>query len=74
MRRIAIWIGTHAVLAVGAVVTLISLFFTRLEVQHPFITMSVLLLTSIVFAMAGMVNAIFANKFDDIAIMIAKRV
>ena len=30
---------------------------------------SVLLLTSIVFSMAGMVNAIFANKFDDIAIV-----
>jgi ABC-2 type transport system permease protein len=47
----------------------VSLFFTRIEVQHPFIMVSVLLLTSIVFAMAGMVNAIFANKFDDIAIV-----
>jgi len=56
-------------LMVGAVVTLISLFFTRLEIQHPLITVSVLLMTSIVFAMAGMVNAIFANKFDDIAII-----
>jgi len=56
-------------LMVGAVVMLISLFFTRLEIQHPLIMISVLLLTSIVFAMAGMVNAIFANKFDDIAII-----
>jgi ABC-2 type transport system permease protein len=56
-------------LMVGAVVTLISLFFTSLEIQHPLITVSVLLMTSIVFAMAGMVNAIFANKFDDIAII-----
>jgi len=47
----------------------VSLFFTRIEVQHPFIMVSVLLMTSIVFAMAGMVNAIFANKFDDIAIV-----
>ena len=54
---------------VGAVVMVVSLFFTRIEVQHPFITVSVLLLTSVVFAMAGMVNAIFANKFDDIAIV-----
>ena len=54
---------------VGAVVMVISLFFTRVEVQHPFIMVSVLLMTSIVFAMAGMVNAIFANKFDDIAIV-----
>jgi ABC-2 type transport system permease protein len=56
-------------LMVGTVVILVSLFFTRLEVQHPLITISVLLLTSIVFAMAGMVNAIFAQKFDDIAIV-----
>jgi len=54
---------------VGSVVMVVSLFFTRVEVQYPFITVSVLLLTSIVFAMAGMVNAIFATKFDDIAIV-----
>jgi ABC-2 type transport system permease protein len=56
-------------LMVGAVVILVSLFFTRIEVQHPLVTISVLLLTSVVFAMAGMVNAIFAQKFDDIAII-----
>jgi ABC-2 type transport system permease protein len=54
---------------VGTVVMAISLFFVRVEVQHPFVMVSVLLLTSVVFAMAGMVNAIFANKFDDIAIV-----
>jgi ABC-2 type transport system permease protein len=56
-------------LMVGTVVIFVSLFFTRLEVQHPLIMVSVLLLTSVVFAMAGMVNAIFAQKFDDIAII-----
>ncbi|NIM71222.1 MAG: ABC transporter permease [Xanthomonadales bacterium] len=56
-------------LMVGGVVILVSLFFTRLEVQHPLITISVLMLTAVVFAMAGMVNAIFAQKFDDIAII-----
>jgi ABC-2 type transport system permease protein len=54
---------------VGVVVTLVSLFFTRLEIMHPWITFSVLVLTSVVFAMAGLVNAIFAKKFDDIAIV-----
>jgi len=54
---------------VGFMVMVVSLFFTRVEVQHPLIMVSVLLMTSIVFAMAGMVNAIFANKFDDIAIV-----
>ena len=56
-------------LMVGAVVMCVSLFFTRIEVQHPLVMFSVLLLTAIVFALAGMVNAIFAQKFDDIAII-----
>ncbi len=56
-------------LMVGIVVMAVSLFFTRIEVQHPLIMLSVLFLTAIVFALAGMVNAIFAQKFDDIAII-----
>ena len=56
-------------LMVGAVVMAVSLFFTRIEVQHPLIMLSVLVLTAVVFALAGMVNAIFAQKFDDIAII-----
>ncbi|NND43875.1 MAG: ABC transporter permease [Xanthomonadales bacterium] len=56
-------------LMVGAVVVLVSLFFTELEIQHPWVTLSVLVLTAIVFAMAGLINAIFARKFDDIAII-----
>jgi ABC-2 type transport system permease protein len=56
-------------LMVGAVVMAVSLFFTPIEVQHPLVLLSVLLLTAVVFALAGMVNAIFAQKFDDIAII-----
>jgi ABC-2 type transport system permease protein len=54
---------------VGALVTMVALFFTRLEVQHPFITISIVLLSSIVFALAGFINAVFAKKFDDISIV-----
>ena len=56
-------------LMVGTVVMAVSLFFTPIEVEHPLILVSVLLLTAVVFALAGMVNAIFAQKFDDIAII-----
>ena len=56
-------------LMVGAVVMAVSLFFTRIHVQHPFVMLSVLVLTAAVFSLAGMVNAIFAQKFDDIAII-----
>ena len=51
---------------IGVLVTIIALFFTRLEVQHPFITISIVLLSSTVFSLAGLINAIFAKKFDDI--------
>ncbi len=54
---------------VGLLVTIIALFFTKLEVRHPFITVSIVLLSSIVFALAGFINAVFAKKFDDIAIV-----
>ncbi|MEJ2383296.1 MAG: ABC transporter permease [Xanthomonadales bacterium] len=56
-------------LMVGAVVMMVSLFFTRIDVQHPLIMLTILLLTAVVFALAGMVNAIYAQKFDDIAII-----
>ncbi|NIV17614.1 MAG: ABC transporter permease [Woeseiaceae bacterium] len=54
---------------VGMLVTVIALFFTKLELRHPLITISVVLLSSTVFALAGFINAIFAKKFDDIAIV-----
>jgi ABC-2 type transport system permease protein len=56
-------------LMVGTVVMAVSLFFTRIEVQHPLVMASVLVLTAVVFSLAGMVNAIYAQKFDDIAII-----
>lgn len=56
-------------LMVGLVVLLVSLLFTHLQIAHLLVAISVLLLTAIVFSLAGMVNAIFAQKFDDIAII-----
>ena len=56
-------------LLVGAMVTMIALAFTSLQVKHPLITISMVLLTSIVFALAGFINATFARKFDDISII-----
>ncbi len=56
-------------LAVGAVVTLVSLLFADLHIQNPVITVVVVLLTSAVFSLAGFINALFANSFDDISII-----
>jgi ABC-2 type transport system permease protein len=54
---------------VGALVTTIALFFTDLRVEHPLITISIVLLSSVVFSLAGFINAVFARKFDDISII-----
>lgn len=56
-------------LLVGAVVTIVALFFTDLEVKHPLITISTVLLTAIVFSLGGFINAVFSRKFDDISII-----
>ena len=56
-------------LLVGTLVTVIALFFTHLDIAHPFIMISVVFLSSIVFSLAGFINAIFATKFDDISIV-----
>ncbi len=54
---------------VGLVVTLLSLFFTELRLEHLFITFVVVILTATLFAIGGFINAVFANKFDDISIV-----
>ena len=54
---------------VGIVVTLVALFFTDLQVHNIAITMAVVIMTSVLFALGGMINAIFAKKFDDISII-----
>ncbi len=61
--------GVARGLLVGVVVTMVALFFTDLGVAHPLITASIVLLTAIVFSLAGFINAVFARKFDDISII-----
>lgn len=56
-------------LVVGLLVLLIALFFTSLQVVHPLITFLSVLLGATIFALAGFVNAVFAKKFDDIALV-----
>jgi ABC-2 type transport system permease protein len=56
-------------LLVGAIVTVLSLFFSDLHVEHIGTTIAILLLTSLLFSLAGLINAVFANSFDDISII-----
>ena len=54
---------------VGIIVLLLSLFFTKIHLYHPLVTLSTFVLAATIFALLGFVNAIFARKFDDIAII-----
>jgi len=54
---------------VGILVALIALFFTDLRLEHPWIMLSIVALTSMVFSLAGFVNAIYAKNFDGISII-----
>lgn len=54
---------------VGAVVLAIATLFTDVRMPHPFVTLSTVLLGATIFALAGFVNAVYARKFDDIAIV-----
>jgi ABC-2 type transport system permease protein len=56
-------------LLVGFIVTLVSLFFTDLSIYSLPITIAIVFMTSIVFALAGFLNAVFARTFDDISIV-----
>jgi len=61
--------GVARGLAVGGVVTAIALFFADLRWQHPLVTLAVIVLTSVLFALGGLINGIFAKSFDDISII-----
>jgi len=52
---------------VGSVVTIVSLFFTRLNITHVFAMITAVLLTSMVFSLGGFINALFAKNFDQIS-------
>jgi len=61
--------GTARGLLVGLIVTFVSLFFTSFEIQHIGLTISMVLLSAIMFSIAGFINAIYARSFDEIAII-----
>jgi ABC-2 type transport system permease protein len=54
---------------VGAIVLAIAMLFTKVRIPHPLVTLSTILLGATIFALAGFVNAVYAKKFDDIAIV-----
>jgi ABC-2 type transport system permease protein len=61
--------GAARGLMVGCVVSVIALFFTELHVYSYLIVFTVVVMTSVLFSIAGLINGIFAQKFDDVSIV-----
>ena len=56
-------------LLVGVIVLAIAMLFTTVRIPHPLVTVTSVLLGATIFSLAGFVNAVFAKKFDDVAIV-----
>ncbi len=54
---------------VGIVVTLVAKFFADFTIHSYLLTITIFILTSILFALCGFINAIYAKTFDDISII-----
>jgi ABC-2 type transport system permease protein len=61
--------GVTRGLVVGAAVTVVSQMFADLSVHSYGVAFLVLLLTAVLFALAGFINAVYANSFDDVSIV-----
>lgn len=56
-------------LTVGVAVSMVTFVFADLRIENLPVTVLVVVLTAILFSLAGFLNAIFAKNFDDIAIV-----
>ncbi len=61
--------GMSRGILVGLIVTLVSLFFVDIHIYNLWVIIATVCLTSAVFALGGLINAIFAGSFDDISII-----
>ena len=61
--------GVSRGLMVAVIVTCLSLFFSELGVHSLGMTIAIVVMSSILFALFGFINAVYANNFDDISII-----
>ncbi|MFC4655146.1 ABC transporter permease [Rheinheimera marina] len=61
--------GVARGLLVGFIVTLLSLFFVDIQIHHALVLISTVVLTAMLFSLAGLINAVYAKTFDDISII-----
>ncbi len=56
-------------LIVGFIVILVSMFFAKINIHNIWVILSISVLTTTLFSLAGFINAVFAQSFDDISIV-----
>ncbi|MBQ4837532.1 MULTISPECIES: ABC transporter permease [Pseudoalteromonas] len=54
---------------VGLIVSIVSLFFVDIQIHNIAVIIATVVLTSAVFSLGGLINAVYANSFDDISII-----
>jgi len=59
--------GTLRGLLIGIIVFIISFLFTHTPLAHPLLMISMATLASMVFSLGGLINGIYAKRFDDIS-------
>ena len=61
--------GVMRGLIVGFFVLLVSLFFSHLAIFNIFVLVAAVLMTSVLFSLAGLINGVYAKGFDGISIV-----
>ncbi len=61
--------GVARGLVVGLVVMLVATLFTTVSVHSWPVTLAVFVMTAVLFALGGFINAVYANSFDDISVV-----
>ena len=56
-------------IVVGAAVMLLAMLFTEVTIYSISATCLVVVMTAVLFALGGFINAVYANSFDDISII-----
>jgi ABC-2 type transport system permease protein len=60
--------GVARGILVGVIIFAISIFFVHPVIYNGFIVALFVFLTAVVFSLGGLINGIFATKFDDVSI------
>jgi ABC-2 type transport system permease protein len=61
--------GVARAMLIGIIVTCVSMLFVDVQIYNLGIIVLTLILTSTMFATAGLINAVFAKTFDDISVV-----